>query len=128
MNIKSLKEEKHIVASIEKVKNKKKKIVIFADKKFDFVDYKPQLDELKVKKQPLLDELAKYNAIINENQKLQDENYEKINQLKKNLDGITKQRETLKTEYDEKKKLLDVKWAEWKKEQAEIKKQKDIEY
>lgn len=128
MDVKSLKDEKHIVSSIEKVRNKKKQISSFKEKKFESVNFGAQLDELKTKKQPLLDELTKRNAIISENQKLQDANKKKVDILKKDLDEINKQRKVLEEEYSEKKKLLDVKWTEWKKEQAELKKKRDAEY
>merc|ERR1711862_1046599 len=64
--------------------------------------YKEQLDKLKEEKQPYLDDLNKHKAIIKENQKKHDENFQKIKALKADLTKLN--------------------------EQQEIKKQKDIEY
>merc|ERR1712125_85499 len=130
MSIKSLQEEKQIVSAIDRAKAKRRQIAAFEERKTTESggDYKEQLDKLKEEKQPFLDDLNKHKAIIKENQKKHDENFQKIKALKADLTKLNEQRDALNAQYKEKKKILDEKWTVWKKEQQEIKKQKDIEY
>jgi len=130
MSIKSLQEEKQIVSAIDRAKAKRRQIAAFEERKTTESggDYKEQLDKLKEEKQPYLDDLNKHKAIIKENQKKHDENFQKIKALKADLTKLNEQRDALNAQYKEKKKILDEKWTVWKKEQQEIKKQKDIEY
>merc|ERR1711862_356987 len=129
MSIKSLQEEKQIVSAIDRAKAKRRQIAAFEERKTTESggDCKEQLDKLKEEKQPFLDDLNKHKAIIKENQKKHDENFQKIKALKADLTKLNEQRDALNAKYKEKKKILDEKWTVWKKEQQEIKKQKDEE-
>lgn len=127
-NVRSLQDEKQITSSIDKVKSRKRQIASFEEKTFESKNFGEQLDALKAKKQTYFDDLNKHKAIIAENQKLHDENFTKIQALKTDLDNLNAKRDELNKQYAEKKKILDGKWAVWKKEQEEIKKKKQAEY
>ena len=83
---------------------------------------------MREKKQKYYDDLTKHKAVIAENQKLHEVNYNKVKGLRAELDKLSAKRDELNKEYTEKKKQLDAKWVVYKQEQEVIKKQKNAEY
>merc|ERR1712137_848367 len=65
--IKSLKEEKQIVASIEKTRSRKQQIIALNEQQVSSNNASQKLKDLKEQKKPFLEELRKYQAIISEN-------------------------------------------------------------
>jgi len=132
LNVKSLNEERQVVASVDKAKAQRKKIADFEAQMNSMQgtnsNFGDRLGELREERGKVIKEIEKQKQIIADNQAPHDENKKKIAALRKELDGFKVEREELNKKYDEKRKVLDEKFKVWKAEQDALRKQRDIEY
>merc|ERR1712110_1410073 len=132
LNVKSLNEERQVVAAVDKAKAQRKKIAEYQHQMNSMqgtnTNFGDRLGELKRERGEIVKEIEKQKEIIAANQAPHDENKKKIAALRKQLDGFKAEREELNKKFDEKRVVLDEKFKVWNVEQDALRKQRDIEY
>jgi len=132
LNVKSLNEERQVVAAVDKAKAQRKKIADYENQMNSMQgtsgNFGERLGELREERNKVIKEIEAQKQIIADNQAPHDENKKKIAALRKELDGFKVERDELNKKYDAQRKVLDEKFKVWKAEQDVLRKQRDIEY
>merc|ERR1712137_1217448 len=125
--IKSLKEEKQIVASIEKTRSRKQQIIALNEQQVSSNNASQKLKDLKEQKKPFLEELRKYQAIISENSEKREACYAQIQAIKEEKKKVMDEINEVNKQVAEKKVVLDEKWTVYRKEQNELREKRKKE-